>query len=225
MTKLAELSLKYKNIMGISIRTVHLNLRKKEEYMKKYRFYLPAIFVMIVLIFTISSASAAEDYSSTINVFKQSPPVQPYFKNAYGYAVFPTVGKGGLGIGGAYGKGQVYRDGKVTGTTKLTKITIGFQAGGQAFSQIIFFQDKRAYDDFTSGEFAFDAQASAVAITAGAQAQAGSTGATAGASAGPKTGAHAETSYHKGMAIFVHTKGGLMYEAAIGGQKFSFKPL
>jgi lipid-binding SYLF domain-containing protein len=192
--------------------------------MKKYKFCLSAVFVMIVLIFTISSASAADDYSSTINVYKQSPQVQPYFKNAYGYAVFPTVGKGGLGIGGAYGKGQVYRGGKATGTTKLMKISIGFQAGGQAFSQIIFFQDKRAYDEFTSGEFAFDAQASAVAITAGAQAQAGSTGATAGASAGPKTGTHAQASYYKGMAIFVHTKGGLMYEAAIAGQKFSFEP-
>jgi lipid-binding SYLF domain-containing protein len=193
--------------------------------MKKYRFCLPAVLVIIVMILTISSASAAEDYSSTINVFKKSPQVQPYFKNAYGYAVFPTIGKGGLGIGGAYGKGQVYRGGKVTGTTKLMKVSVGFQAGGQAFSQMIFFQDKRAYDEFTSGQFAFDAQASAVAITAGVQAQAGSTGATAGASAGPKTGAHAETSYYKGMAIFVHTKGGLMYEAAIAGQKFSFKPL
>ena len=193
--------------------------------MKKYRFCLPAIFVMIILIFTISSASAAEDLSSTIKVFQSSPSVQPYFKNAYGYAVFPTVGKGGLGIGGAYGKGQVYRGGKVTGITKLAKVSIGFQAGGQAFSQIIFFQDKRAYDDFTSGEFAFDAQASAVAITAGAQAQAGSTGVTAGASAGPKTGVHAETSYYLGMAIFVHTKGGLMFEAAIAGQQFSFFPL
>lgn len=193
--------------------------------MKKYRFCLPAVLVIIVMIFTISSASAAEDYSSTINVFKQSPQVQPYFKNAYGYAVFPTIGKGGLGIGGAYGKGQVYRGGKVTGTTKLMKVSVGFQAGAQAFSQMIFFQDKRAYDEFTSGQFAFDAQASAVAITAGVQAQAGSTGATAGASAGPKTGAHAGTSYYKGMAIFVHTKGGLMYEAAIAGQKFSFEPL
>ena len=193
--------------------------------MKKYRFCLPAVLVIIVMILTISSASAAEDYSSTINVFKKSPQVQPYFKNAYGYAVFPTIGKGGLGIGGAYGKGQVYRGGKVTGTTKLMKVSVGFQAGGQAFSQMIFFQDKRAYDEFTSGQFAFDAQASAVAITAGVQAQAGSTGATAGASAGPKTGAHAEASYYKGMAIFVHTKGGLMYEAAIAGQKFSFKPL
>jgi lipid-binding SYLF domain-containing protein len=193
--------------------------------MKKYRFCLHAIFVMFLLFFTNSSASAAEDYSSTINVFKQSPQVQPYFKNAYGYAVFPTIGKGGLGIGAAHGKGQVYRGGKVTGKTSMTKISIGFQAGGQAFSQVIFFRDKRAYDEFTSGEFAFDAQASAVAITAGVQAQAGSTGATAGASAGPKTTAQAETSYSKGMAIFVHIKGGLMYEAAIAGQKFSFEPL
>ena len=193
--------------------------------MKKYRFCLPAVLVMIVMMVTISSASAAEDYSSTINVFKQSPQVQPYFENAYGYAVFPTIGKGGLVIGGAYGKNQVYRGGKVTGITKLMKVSVGFQAGGQAFSQMIFFQDKRAYDEFTSGQFAFDAQASAVAITAGVQAQAGSTGATAGASAGPKTGAHAETSYYKGMAIFVHAKGGLMYEAAIAGQKFSFEPL
>ena len=193
--------------------------------MKKYRFCLPAVLVMIVMMVTISSASAAEDYSSTINVFKQSPQVQPYFEKAYGYAVFPTVGKGGLGIGGAYGKGQVYRGGRVTGITKLIKVSIGFQAGGQAFSQIIFFQDKRAYEEFTSGQFAFDAQASAVAITAGVQAQAGSTGVTAGASAGPKTAAHAETRYHKGMVIFVHVKGGLMYEAAIAGQKFSFEPL
>ena len=193
--------------------------------MKTFRICLSAILSVLVLGFAGSVATAAEDYSSTINVFKQSPQVQPYFKNAYGYAVFPTVGKGGLGIGGAYGKGQVYRGGEVTGITKLMKVSIGFQAGGQAFSQIIFFQDKRAYDEFTSGQFAFDAQASAVAITAGVQAQAGSTGATAGASAGPKTAAHAEASYYKGMTIFIHAKGGLMYEAAIAGQKFSFEPL
>jgi hypothetical protein len=200
-------------------------MKRRRKDMKKYTFCLPAVFVMIALIFTTSSAFAAEDYSSTINVFKQSPQVEPYFKNAYGYAVFPTIGKGGLGIGGAYGKGQVYRGGKVTGKTELMKLSIGLQAGGQAFSEIIFFQDKRAYDEFTSGQFAFDAEASAVAITAGAQAQAGSTGTTAGVSAGPKTGAHAETKYRKGMAVFVHTKGGLMYEAAIAGQKFNFEPL
>ena len=193
--------------------------------MKKHRFCLTAILVMSVLILSSSASFAVEDYSSTINVFKESPQVKHYFDKAYGYAVFPTVGKGGLGIGGAYGKGQVYRGGKVTGITKLVKVSIGLQAGGQAFSQVIFFKDKRAYDEFTSGQFAFDAQASAVAITAGVQGQAGSTGVTAGASAGPKTGAHAETKYHKGMAIFVHVKGGLMYEAAIAGQKFSFEPL
>ena len=180
--------------------------------------------VLIIFASNFSNLAQADSYSNTIDVFRKSPAVQPFFKNAYGYAVFPTVGKGGIGIGGAYGKGQVYRGGKVTGTTKLFKVTIGFQLGGQAFSEIIFFQDKRAYDNFTSGEFEFDATASVVAITAGAQAKAGTEGATAGASAGPATGTQAETNYRKGMAVFVHTKGGLMYEAAIGGQKFSFKP-
>ena len=148
----------------------------------------------------------------------------PFFKNNYGYVVFPTVGKAGFVVGGSYGSGQVYAKGKVTGIAKLVKATIGFQAGGQAFSQMVFFEDKRAYDDFTSGEFEFDAAASAVAITAGAQAKAGTEGASAGASAGPATGKQAKTSYRKGMAVFVHIKGGLMYEAAIGGQKFKFKP-
>jgi hypothetical protein len=102
-------------------------------------------------------------------------------------------------------------------------LSIGFQAGGQAFSQMVFFQDQRAYEEFTSGNFEFDATASAVAITAGVQAKAGTEGATAGASAGPATGKQANAGYHKGMAVFVHAKGGLMYEASVGGQKFSFK--
>jgi lipid-binding SYLF domain-containing protein len=179
--------------------------------------------ILLVMMIFVSNLAQADSYSNTIEVFKKSPAVQPFFKSAYGYAVFPTVGKGGIGIGGAYGKGQVYRGGKVTGTSSLVKATIGFQFGGQAFSEIIFFQDKRAYNEFTSGSFEFDAAASAVAITAGAQAKAGTEGATAGASAGPATGTQAQTNYNKGMAVFVHTKGGLMYEAAIGGQKFSFK--
>ena len=191
----------------------------------KKRIFLPIFFVVVAVFCSIAIASEVEDFSSTINVYKQSPQVQPYFKNAYGYAVFPTIGKGGLGIGAAHGKGQVYRGGKVTGKASMTKVSIGFQAGGQAFSQMIFFEDKRAYDEFTSGNFEFDAQASAVAITAGAQAKAGTEGTTASASAGPKTGAQADVQYRKGMAIFVHIKGGLMYEASIGGQKFSFKPL
>ncbi len=167
----------------------------------------------------------ADDYSRTLSIFKQSPAVQPFFNTAYGYAVFPTVGKGGMVVGAAFGKGRVYRQGELTGHVTLSKVSIGFQLGGQAFSEIIFFQDKRAYDEFTSGSFEFDASMSAVAVTAGAQAKAGTQGGTAGASAGPATGAQARIGYTKGLAVFVHTKGGLMYEAAIGGQKFDFTPL
>lgn len=170
------------------------------------------------------SPVSADEYQNTISIFRQSPAVQPFFENAYGYAVFPTVGKGGIVVGGAYGKGQVYRKGKITGDVTLSKVSIGFQLGGQAFSEIIFFQDRRAYDEFTSGSFEFDASMSAVVITAGAQAKAGTEGTTAGASAGPATGAQANIGYTKGLAVFVHTKGGLMYEAAIGGQKFDFTP-
>lgn len=186
---------------------------------------LRATGALVMLFCGMSSAYAVENYSSSIAVFEKSPVCQPYFKKAYGYAMFPTIGQGAFGIGAAHGDGQVYRDGKVIGYTAMTQISIGFQLGGQAYSQIIFFEDKRAYDDFTRGNFEFDASASAVAITAGAQASAGTTGSTAGASAGPATGKQATTSYYKGMSIFVHTKGGLMYEAAVGGQKFSFKPV
>ena len=189
--------------------------------MMLYRF--PIIILTVILAMAMSIPALADKFTDTIDTYKKSEAVQPFFKKAYGYAVFPTIGKGGLGIGGAYGKGQVYQGGKVTGETSLVKVSIGFQAGGQAFSQMIFFEDKRAYDEFTSGEFEFDATASAVAITAGVQAKAGTEGATAGVSAGPATGKQAQAGYHKGMAVFVHTKGGLMYEAAIGGQKFSFK--
>ncbi len=118
----------------------------------------------------------AGDYDQTISVFRKSSAVQPFFNSAYGYAVFPTVGKGGIVVGGAYGKGRVYRQGDITGEVTLSKVSVGFQLGGQAFSEIIFFQDKRAYDDFISGSFEFDASMSAVVITAGAQAKAGTEG-------------------------------------------------
>jgi len=194
--------------------------------MRTFRVSVPAVLLMAAMACASSSALAAEeDYLSTIDKFKSSAQVKPFFENAYGYAVFPLIGKGGLGVGGAYGQGQVYREGKVTGKTRLVKLSFGFQAGGQGFCEIIFFKDQRAYDEFTSGEFAFDATASAVAITAGAQAQAGSTGGSAGMSAGPKSGAQVAADYRKGMAVFTQAIGGLMYEAAIGGQKFSFEPL
>jgi lipid-binding SYLF domain-containing protein len=196
------------------------NLFMFKEVMKFYR-YVGILAMMVIMSFT--GIALADDFSKTIAEFKKSPAVQPFFKNAYGYAVFPTVGKGGIGIGGAYGKGQVYRQGTVTGKVSLAKVTIGFQLGGQAFSEIIFFQDGRSYKDFTSGEFEFDAAASAVAITAAAQAKAGTEGASASAGTGSRSGKQAKTSYRKGMAVFTYIKGGLMYEAAIGGQKFSFK--
>jgi lipid-binding SYLF domain-containing protein len=184
-------------------------------------------FTTIILLLAANSSKAAEvqDYSRTIKIYEESPLVREFFYNSYGYAVFPTVGKGAFTIGAAYGRGQVYRGGRVTGNTALYHLSIGFQLGGQAFSQIIFFQDKRAYDEFTSGSFEFEANASAVVITAGAQAQVGTKGSTAGASAGPATGAQARTTYVKGMAVFVHAIGGLMYELALGGQRFTFESL
>jgi lipid-binding SYLF domain-containing protein len=179
-----------------------------------------AFFVSTLVLFP--TYVAADDYQKAAKVFRDSPVVAPFFKKSYGYAVFPTIGKGGIGIGGAYGKGQVYVGEKLTGKSSMAQLTIGFQLGGQAYSQIIFFEDKRAYDEFTSGNFEFGVGASAVAITAGAQAQAGTTGAGASASPGGTAGSQAKIDYHKGMAVFTRAKGGLMYEASIGGQKFSF---
>jgi hypothetical protein len=180
-----------------------------------------AVAVAVLAIMGFAGLAHADDFSATIEVFKRSPAVQPFLKSAYGYAVFPTVGKGGAGIGGAFGKGQVYRGGKATGKVSLSKLTIGFQLGGQAFSEIIFLQDERAYKDFTGGEFEFDAAVSAVAVTAAVQAKTGTEGAGASAGAGD-SGKQAKAKYRKGMAVFTYAKGGLMYEAAIGGQKFKF---
>ncbi len=116
--------------------------------MRTFRFY--GLLVMAIFASNFSNLAQADSYSNAIDVFKKSPAVQLFFQNAYGYAVFPTIGKAGLGIGGAYGEGKVYREGKLTGTASLIKLSIGWQAGGQALSEIIFFQDKRAYDEFTS---------------------------------------------------------------------------
>jgi lipid-binding SYLF domain-containing protein len=163
-------------------------------------------------------AGDSEKVGNTINDFLAAEEVVAFFEDSYGFAVFPTIGKGGMGIGGAYGKGWVFKGHKSTGITRMTQVTIGFQLGGQTFSQLIFFQDQRAYDNFTSGNFEFGAQATAVAITAGASASASTAG---GASAGAGK-AQAKTDYTGGMAVFTRAKGGLMYEATLGGQKFSF---
>ena len=148
--------------------------------------------------------------------------------NAYGYAVFPTIGKSGIGIGGAHGKGGVYRGGKRVGLTSMSQISYGLQLGGQSYSQVIFFRDERAFTDFTSGNFEFGAQASAVALTAGASAQT-STGGSGSASSGTdkRLNTVTEESYddRSGMAIFTIAKGGLMYEATLSGQKFKYEAL
>jgi len=188
---------------------------------------LIATIILLFVLGPISQAlgASAEDYSSTIEKFRSSPVVAHFFRDAYGYAVFPTVGKAGYVVGGSYGQGQVYRNGDVTGKTSLVEGSVGLQLGAKAFSEIIFFQDKRAYDAFTSGNFEFDATAQATAVTAGAQAKAGTTGASAGATAGPNTDVQARAKYVNGMVTFVHAKGGLMYEFSVGGQKFTFTPM
>jgi lipid-binding SYLF domain-containing protein len=178
----------------------------------------------LVMLFGLFAAPAqADEYDDTIKVFREAGESAKFFKDAYGYAVFPTIGKGGIGVGGAHGSGRVYQKGAHVGDASMTQLTIGLQLGAQAFSQIIFFEDKRSFDDFTSGNFEFGAQASAVAITAGASAQAGTTGTSA---SGSGTQDHAQTkgAYNKGMAVFTVAKGGLMYEASLGGQKFRYTP-
>ena len=171
-----------------------------------------------------ASSAAADSYSEAIQVFRQAGQSGEMFAKSYGYAVFPTIGKGGIGIGGARGKGRVYVADKVIGNTTMTQLTVGLQLGGQAYSQIIFFQDKRALDEFTSGNFEFGAQATAVAITAGASAGTSTTGSSAGVSGGQHDAATAGAGFHKGMAVFTVAKGGLMYEATVSGQKFKYTP-
>ena len=170
------------------------------------------------------AAARADSYSDTVDLFKQAGQSSAFFGNCYGYAVFPTIGKGGLGVGGAHGGGHVYEQGQYIGDATMTQLSIGFQLGGQAFSQIIFFEDQRALREFTRESFEFGAGVSAVVITAAASAGAGTAGASAGASGGKKDATTAGK-YHKGMAVFTIVKGGAMYEMSVAGQKFSYKPV
>ncbi len=162
-------------------------------------------FLMCLAVAAVPVAPAAQDnVPPVIAKFKEKDPrVAKAFTEAYGYVVFPTVGKGAIGIGGARGKGWVYERGRRIGKATLTQVTIGLQLGGQAYSEVIFFKDKAALDDFTRGNFEFDAQVSAIAVTARAA---------------------GDLPYRKGIAVVTMGKGGLMYEASVGGQKFAFKP-
>ena len=180
---------------------------------------------VLLLAFAIPDARA-DKYDEALTGFRSAEATTHFFETAYGYALFPTIGKGGFGIGGAYGKGRVYVSGKHVGNTSVSQITVGFQLGGQAYSQIIFFEDRRAFEQFTDENFEFGAQATAVALTASASAQA-STAGGASASAGLEAAeaSQVQAGYRKGMAIFTVAKGGLMYEASLGGQRFDYKSL
>lgn len=182
---------------------------------------LASFLTFAVLALSLSSAWA-DDFDHTIAVFRKSSQSGAYFGKSYGYAVFPTIGKGGLVVGGAYGKGRVYQKGKYVGDTSVTQLSVGFQLGGEAYSQIIFFENQRAFNEFTSGTFEFGAQAQAVAITAGASAATTTTGSGAGASVTQNDATNVARTYN-GMTTFTVAKGGLMYEASIGGQKFNYK--
>ena len=183
---------------------------------------LLSILALVSLVLPLSGAWA-DDYTDTIKLFKNAGESGKLLDTAYGYAVFPTIGKAGVAVGGAYGKGRVYKNGKYIGDTAMTQVTVGLQLGAEAYSEMILFEDERALKEFTKGNFEFGANAQAIAITASAGAQAGTTGTSAGASAGKKD-AKTVGGYTKGMAIFTVAKGGLMYEASVGGQKFTYTP-
>jgi lipid-binding SYLF domain-containing protein len=150
-------------------------------------------------------ARAQDDVPPVIAKVKaKDPGMEKIFSDAVGYAVFPTVGKGGIGLGGAHGKGWVYEGGNLIGKSTLTQVTVGLQLGGQAYSEVVFFQTQQALDNFKLGHLKLDAQASAIAVTARAS---------------------ADLAYRNGVAIVTMAKGGLMYEASVGGQKFSYTPV
>jgi lipid-binding SYLF domain-containing protein len=180
-----------------------------------------SLFLSLALCAAAGVANAGK-YEDTISLFKNAGESATFFQNSYAYAVFPNIGEGGFVVGGAFGRGQVYVHGQLVGDTTMKQLSVGFQAGGKDYSQIIFFQDKRALDQFESGSFEFSAGASAIAVTASANASAGTNGVTSGASGG-KRDATTDGVYNDGMAVFTIAKGGLMYAAALAGQKFTYE--
>ncbi len=165
--------------------------------------------IISILLVVISFTGFAQDNdvgeaNKMIQEFKDKDPgINKFFSSSVGYAVFPGIGKGGLGIGGAGGKGTVYKGGAAVADAKMSQVTIGFQAGGQKYAEVIFFEDAETYNDFVSGNFEFAAQVSAVAVTAGVS---------------------ADAAYENGLLVMTMAIGGLMYEASVGGQKFKVTP-
>jgi len=166
----------------------------------KSKFTIITLFLIAFSFNSYAQKDVSEKSTEAIKEFKHTnDKIGKYFSSAYGYAVFPSVGKGGLGVGGAAGNGTIYRGGAIVGDCKMSQVTIGFQAGGQAYSEVIFFESADAYNRFVGDKFEFAAQTSAVAVTAGASFDVG---------------------YRDGILVFTMAKGGLMYEASVGGQKF-----
>jgi lipid-binding SYLF domain-containing protein len=184
---------------------------------------LQSVAAALILACATASVVLADSYDDTLHIFKQAGKSGTLFAKAYGYAVFPTVGGAGFVVGAAHGKGRVYVHGVLTGDTTMNLLSAGFQAGAKAYSEIIFFEDKRALDEFESGHFQFGADASAVAITAGAEAGAGTSGVSSEASA-DSSNAGTGGGYYNGMAVFTIAKGGLMYAATVSGQQFTYTP-
>ena len=145
---------------------------------------------------------AADSHEAKAEFIKADPKMADLFSKAYGYVIFPNVGKGAIGVGGAAGNGIAYEKGTQVGTAKMTQLSIGFQGGGQAYREVIFFEKKAGLDRFKQNKLEFTAQVSAVAV---------------------KSGASANAKYVDGVMVFTMQKGGLMYEAAVGGQKFKFE--
>ena len=135
-------------------------------------------------------------------MLEKKPKLESFYNESYGYAIFPKITKAGIAFGGAFGKGVVFKDHQVVGSSKLKQASIGLQFGGQQYSEIIFFENEESFENFINGKLKFDAQASAVAL---------------------KDGASIDVAYQDGVAVFTQTKGGLMYEASIGGQHFKFE--
>lgn len=180
--------------------------------------------LLLTLFAAVAHGQRVRDVTATLEMFRGIPQVAPYFESSYAYAVWPRIGRGGLGIGASRGVGQVYVGGEMTGFSTHTEVSIGLQAGGQTYRQIIFFESREAYEIFTRDSFEFDASAQAVAVTASAEAGAGTTGARASAGAGsPNTAAGG--GYSDGMQIFTMAEGGLMYKATIAGQRYNFEAL
>jgi lipid-binding SYLF domain-containing protein len=180
-------------------------------------------FALILLVAT--GVARADSYSDTVELFKNAGRSAAFFPKSYAYAVFPTVGAAGFIVGGAGGKGRVFVRGKYVGDSTVGQVSVGFQLGGKAYSEIIFFEDKRALAEFQTGTFEFSAGVSAIAITASADASAGTNGATSGASGGKKDAVTAAGGFRKGLMVFTIAKGGLMYTATVAGQKFSYTPV